>query len=108
MNLDNNPTIQQLRELIKKCDDQAGHHVLWVAKSGDVRVSRVPKDKTPVGFEQAEPEMQLRYETFQAGNDYVGPEAAEDENWIKELFEALVTEWPKVKGKPAVEYVDQF
>lgn len=108
MNLDNNPTIEELRELIKRCDDQAGHHVLWVTKNGDVHVSRFPKDKPPIGFEEAEPEMQLRYETFEAGNEYVGPEAAEDESWLKELFDALVNEWPNAKGKPTVEFVDQF
>lgn len=108
MNLENSPTVEELCELIKECDDEAGHHVLWVTKNGDVRVSRVPKDKTPVDFEEAEPEMQLRYETFEAGNGYVGPEAAEDEGWVNQLFDALVNEWPKVKGKPAVEYVDQF
>lgn len=36
------------------------------------------------------------------------PEAAEDDGWIKQLFDALTKEWPKAKGKPKVEYVDQF
>lgn len=108
MNLDNNPTVEQLRALLAECDDQAGHHVLWVAKNGDVHLSRVPKDKTPVGFQESESEMQLRYETFQAGNEYVGLEAAEDEAWVRQLFDALVKEWPKAKGRQAVEYVDQF
>jgi len=108
MNLDNNPMVEELRDLLRKCDDQAGHHVLWVAKNGDVHVSQVPENKTPVGFAMAEPEMQLRYETFQAGNEYVGPDAAEDENWVAQLFDALVKEWPKAKGQQTVEYVDQF
>ncbi len=108
MNLNNNPTVEELRDLLRRCDDQAGHHVLWVAKNGDVHVSRVPKDKKPVGFEEAEPEMQLRYETFEAGNEYVGPDAAEDAAWVEQLFDALVQEWPKVKGKQIVEFVDQF
>jgi hypothetical protein len=108
MNLENNPTVEQLRDLLRECDDRAGHHVLWVAKNGDVHVSRVPKDKTVIGFQEDKPEMQLRYETFEAGNEYVGPDAAEDEGWVNELFEALVKDWPKAKGKPAVEHVDQF
>jgi hypothetical protein len=108
MNLEKNPTVEGLRELIKSCNDRAGHHVLWVAKNGDVRISRVPKDKSPVGFEDAQPDMQLRYETFEAGNDYVGPEAAKDDAWIGQLYDALVNEWPKAKIKPMVEYIDQF
>jgi hypothetical protein len=108
MNLDNHPTVEELRDLLRRCDDRAGHHVLWVAKNGDVHVSRVPKGKMPVGFQEVEPEMQLRYETFEAGNEYVGPEAAEDESWVKQLFDALVKEWPKAKGKTTVECVDPF
>jgi hypothetical protein len=108
MNMDRNPTVAEIRQLIKVCDDRAGHHILWVAKNGDVHVSRVPRDMTPVGFQQAQPEMQLRYETFEAGNEYVGPEAAEDNEWINQLFDALTKEWPKAKGKPEVEYIDQF
>lgn len=108
MNLENNPKIEELRDLLRTCDDRSGHHVLWVAKNGEVRVSKVPKDTTPNGFEASVPEMQLRYETFQAGNEYVGPDAAEDDEWVGQLFDALVTEWPRVKGKSAVEYVDQF
>src|ERR1700677_3323874 len=108
MNMNKNPTVEELRELIRAWDDLAGHHVLWVAKNGDVHVSEVPKDMTPVGFQEDQPDMQLRCETFEAGNEYVGPEAAEDGDWIKQLFDALTNEWPKAKGKQKVEYIDQF
>jgi hypothetical protein len=108
MNMDKNPTVEELRQLIMACNDLAGHHVLWVANNGDVHVSRVPKGVSPVGFQEAQSEMQLRYETFEAGNDYVGPEAAKDNEWINQLFDALTKAWPKAKAKPEVEYIDQF
>jgi len=68
----------------------------------------VPKDKTPITIEDSEPQIQLRYETFLAGNEYVGPDAADDDEWVRQLFDGMVAEWPNVKGKAAVEYVDQF
>lgn len=108
MNMEQTPTVEELRRLILACDDLAGHHVLWVDKCGDVRVSQIPRDQTPIGFEEEHPEMRLRYETFQAGNDYVGPEAAKDDEWIHQLFEALVKEWPHAKHERKVEYIDQF
>ncbi len=110
MNMEKNPKIEELRELIRGCDDRAGHHILWVAKNGDVDISRVPKDKTPVGFQETQPDMQLRYETFEAGNEYVGPDAALDDDWINKLFDALRKQWPKAKAraKATVEYIDQF
>jgi hypothetical protein len=108
MNLEGNPTVEQLRELVRGCNDSAGHHILWVARNGDVRITRVPKERTPVGFQQDSPDMQLRLETFQAGNEYVGPGAADDSDWMKQLFDALTKEWPGAKGKATVEYIDQF
>ena len=103
MNLENNPTPDDLRELIKACDDRAAHHVLWVAKNGDVHVSRAPKDKSPVGCLDAGTEIQLRYETFQAGNEYVGPEAAEDHAWVLQLFNSLMAEWAQAKAQPDID-----
>ena len=52
--------------------------------------------------------MQMRYETFLAGNEYVGPEAAADDEWIRELFESLLKEWPKAKGRSEVAHLDPF
>ena len=106
MNLDNNPTVEELSDLLKQCDDEAGHHVLWVAKNGEVHLSRIPKAADPIEFQS--PEMQLRYAVFEAGNEYVGPDAAEDKTWVEELFDALVHEWPNAKKKETVEFVDQF
>jgi hypothetical protein len=71
-----------------------------------VEISRIPADQAPVGFEKAHPDMQLRFETYQAGNEYVGLEAASDDGWISELFENLRNEWQKAKGKPDVAYID--
>jgi hypothetical protein len=108
MNLDANPSIEELRELVKRCDDSAGHHVLWVKKSGEVIISCIPKNQTPDEIQEDHPDMQLRMETFLAGNEYVGPEAADDCDWISELFESLRKEWQKAKGKAEVAYLGTF
>jgi hypothetical protein len=108
MNLNGNPTKEELRRLVSQQDDRRGHHVLWVSDSGEVHLSLVPADLTPVGFQQAHPEMRLRYETFQRGNEYVGPAAAEDDEWISQLFDHLVKQWGKAKSKAGVEYIDLF
>lgn len=108
MNLNLSPTVDQLRELFRPCDDSAGHHVVWVTKDGEVKVSRIPAGATALGFEQQHPEMQLRCDTFLAGNEYVGPEAADDVPWVAELFERLLNEWPRAKGKAEVAVIDRF
>lgn len=105
MNLNANPTPYQLRELLRRCDDTAGHHVLWVKDNGDVVLSRVPRDGPVESFDRDHPEMKLRYETFLAGNEYVGPEAAQDDGWVSELFESLLREWPKTGGKAEAAFL---
>jgi hypothetical protein len=68
----------------------------------------VPGNPSSAEFQRDHPEMQMRCETFLAGNEYVGPEAAEDQEWISELFDRLVREWREVKGKADVAYVGRF
>jgi hypothetical protein len=99
MNLDDSPTKEQLRELLAECNDRAGDHLLWVDKTGDVRISIVPpRPKAD--------EMQLQYENFEKGNEYVGASAAADDQWVSQLFESLLKEWPKAKGKAQPELIE--
>lgn len=104
MNLNNNPTAQQLSALMARCDDNAGHHVLWVSKSGDVEISLL-NDQGPIGFEEETSSMAIRYETFQRGNSYVGIDAANDANHVNSVLKHLTTEWEKYSGK-GVRYID--
>jgi hypothetical protein len=104
MNLNASPSKAQLRQLLARQDDRAGHHVLWVDTKGDVHLSLVPAGLSATEFEQACPGMCLRYETFQKGNEYVGPAAAADEEWVSHLFESLLQEWAG-RSRDGVEYV---
>jgi hypothetical protein len=106
MNLDQNPTLDQLRDMLRSHDDRAGDHVVWVTRSGDVRLDRLPRGGNVHEFVAAHPDMQLRLETFQAGNGYVGPEAAGDDAWIAELFGWLTRTWSEAKGRQLVVYRD--
>lgn len=106
VNLNNTPTVDQLKILFECCDDNEGHHILWVARNGDVFLSLVPTNLTPIGFQESKPEMQIRYDTFSMGSDYVGTDAAKDESLILEMFGRLVKNWPSFKGQKDVEYID--
>lgn len=103
MNLTTNPTIQQLSALLSPCDDTAGHHVLWVSKSGDVNITLL-SNLSPIGFEQSTPSMALRYETFNAGNGYVGQDAAADLNYLHRILNDLVERWNNYSGH-GVDYI---
>jgi len=90
MNLTNNPTKSELRELLASCNDDAGHHIIWVGPQGDVNIELLPGDMTPVGWaERMGDQVKFRFETLQSGNDYVGQEASEDKEWLDEVFDGL-------------------
>jgi hypothetical protein len=103
--MNHNPTLQQLRDLLASQDDHAGHHVLWVTDTGEVRISRLPKGPPPPEPWAGPPEMKLCYETFWGGYGYVGPQMATDEDWAPYLFENMVAEWAKAKVAPGVTRV---
>lgn len=108
MNLNQYPTKEQLKALFSSCDDTIGHHVLWVAKNGDVSLAPLPIELTPVGFDQTNPDLLLRYETFVQSNGYVGQQAAEDEKFVDRIFKSLQSEWATVTEKSSQHYVDLF
>ncbi len=98
MNLNANPTPDELRTLLRSLNDSASHHVLWVSKFGDVHVAPVSAPQPDADM----PDAQLRFETFLSGNEYVGPDAAADDEWVAELFDRLNREWQSAKGRPTV------
>lgn len=92
MNMNHNPTVEQLAALLRACNDTAAHHILWVAKDGEVRVTPLPKGMYGADFGER-PDLRLRHETFVVGNGYVGPAAADDTSYVKELLADLVRGW---------------
>lgn len=38
--------------------------------------------------------LHLRFETWMAGNDWVGAGAASDKNWVNRIYKALHSNWP--------------
>lgn len=105
MNLNHNPMQSELAELLRACDDRAGHHVLWVDRGGEVRITLLA-DGTAFGFANGRPEAQLQFDYFESGHDYVGPGAARDTNWVEDVFITLLDRWAKAKGLPEVAFVE--
>jgi hypothetical protein len=105
MNLNDNPTIGQFREMLRQHDDHAGHHVLWVRKDGEVMLTCLANEKPYRVPTYEHPQMQMCYETFPIGYEYVGPEAADDKWWTSELFRHMLEQWSKARGTPGVMYL---
>lgn len=108
MNLNSAPTLAQLQVLTLQADDEAGNHILWVDKQGEVHLSLVPAHLSPNGFEDSQPTMCMRYETAGRGNGYVGPEAAKNTELMSRMLVSLNREWADLGPSARVHYVDSF
>jgi hypothetical protein len=65
MNLNSNPTKAQLQKLIKSCDDNEGAHILWVDRQGEVFITLLDENITPVAWaENMGDKIRFRYETY--------------------------------------------
>ena len=103
MNLNNNPTMDELRDLLRPCDDRAAHHVLWVDRGGEAHVT--PMEKTWPAPRKPGPDVLadalVYFEPFWSGNGYVGPEGADGDEWIPEAFNWLMRDWAVAKQQDA-------
>jgi hypothetical protein len=108
MNLNDNPTIEQFRELLREHDDRAGHHVLWVRKDGEVMLTCLPRSNPRKPPTHEHPEMQMRYDTFPVGYGYVGHQPPEEnDGWfLGELYKHMLEQWCSLKGTAIMTHLD--
>jgi hypothetical protein len=86
MNLKNDPTTIDLAELLMPLNDNASDHITWVDFDGEVHVSKASVVKKNAKF---------WYETLSAGNGYVGPQAANDQEYLEKELDCLNRDWSK-------------
>ncbi|NIR83701.1 MAG: hypothetical protein GWO40_11335 [Gammaproteobacteria bacterium] len=93
--MNDNPTKEQLRSLLRRCDDGSAHHIAWISPGGEVHISPLSQEYTLSQWDRAMAKAyRVRMENVLAeGGDYVGPAAADDPNWVNELYAWLVEAW---------------
>ena len=97
------PTTADLAAMLMSCNDKSGNHILWVDFNGDVHVSQVPENLTPLGWaESMVGKVKFRYEAFIRGNEYVGSKAASDQTYLEEQLKDLKRDW----ANNATGYID--
>ena len=90
-------TLNDLKKLIASGDDTHDNQ-LRVTKNGKVFLSQVVAAESLTG-------IAFRFETFDAGNNYVGKDAADDDNFIQYLYNALISNWNNPSRKT---YIDDW
>ena len=104
MNLNNNPTKQELSALFAQCDDEAGHHILWVSNSGNVKIDLLVNTIPAKWAKDHENLYKFRLETWVQGNGYTGQDASRNANWIDRIYESITEHWAKGTNG----YIDSF
>ena len=79
-------TLEEFQKLIASADDSRDNQIR-ITKDGRIYIS-----EGVVGAEDIE-DLHSRYETYEAGNDYVGPNAAQDEAYVKRLYDEIKRDW---------------
>ena len=98
MNTHQLPNLETLRQLVGKCDDLAGPHILWIDQSGKVDIALLAPGETPNSwFKANQRRVATRLECFSRGNGYVGPMAAIDEAYMRELLSRLHEAWEETQ-----------
>jgi len=90
-------TLENLKALIESGSDEENNQ-LRCDKNGNLFLSQ------EVGNSNLE-NILFRFETFQAGNSYVGLKAAQDLKYLNLLLRAIEKNWPKPEHDG---YIDSF
>ena len=89
MNLNNQPTIEQLAEMFAAQKDTLDDHILWIGKSGKVQIDCLAPHTEEAEFDRNNRELAARLKVYRRGQGYVGKKAAADRNFIEQVFDTL-------------------
>ncbi|MCU7646024.1 MULTISPECIES: hypothetical protein [Pseudomonas] len=108
MNLNNQPTIDELARMFAARKDSHDSHILWVAKSGQVHIDCLSPHNHEAEFDRNNQELAARLKMYRRGQGYVGKKAAADKDFIGRVLETLKTEWQSLRGNSEVRVIDRF
>jgi hypothetical protein len=104
MNLNRNPTKEELQTLLAACDDGEGIHVLWVERLGEVQITLLLTETDVEWIKGIDDEkVQFHYRSYAKNDGYVGKAASADDMYIVTLFEKLLRDWQEQRSG----YIDE-
>lgn len=108
MNLNEQPTIQELAKLFAARKDTLDSHILWICDEGEVHIDSLSPCTTEDEFEQRKPGMRARMKMYRRGQGYVGKKAAADTQFVGRVLETLQQEWPALREGQGVRVIDRL
>lgn len=107
MNLNNQPTIDELAEMFAAQKDTLDDHILWIGKSGEVQIDCLAPHTEEAEFDRNNRELAARLKMYRRGQGYVGKKAAADRNFIEQVFDTLNNAWESFKDNSQVKVIDR-
>lgn len=108
MNLNNQPTTDELAQLFASQKDSHDSHILWVCESGKVHMDCLSPYAGEQEFEQTNPSMRARLRMYRRGQGYVGKKAAADKDFIGSVLQTLKQAWDMAQNRSGVCVVDRY
>ena len=108
MNLNNQPTINEMAELFASQKDSHDSHILWVCDAGKVHIDCLSPYAAEDDFSEEHPHMRARLKMYRRGHGYVGKKAAADTQYVGRVLQTLQHEWAALQDKPGVAVIDRL
>ena len=108
MNLNNQPTIDELAHLFAAQKDSQDSHILWISKSGQVHIDCLSTHADETEFDKNNQNLLARLKMYRRGQGYVGKKAAADKDFIGNVLQTLKQAWASMQNQNEVRVIDRF
>ena len=108
MNLNNQPTIDELAHLFTAQKDSHDSHILWISKSGQVHIDCLATHADESEFDKNNQNLLARLKMYRRGQGYVGKKAAADKDFIGNVLQTLKQAWASMQNQNEVRVIDRF
>jgi len=100
MNLNNQPTIDQLARLFALRKDSHDDHILWISESGEVKLDGRSPYTDERAFSQAKSDLFACIKMYRRRQGYTGKKAAADKDFMGRVLQTLQAEWDSRQALP--------
>lgn len=108
MNLNNQPTIDELARMFAAQKDSHDSHILWISKSGQVHMDSLSPHAHEAEFDQNNHDLLARLKMYRRGQGYVGKKAAADRDFIGSVLQTLKQAWASLQNQNEVRVIDRL
>ena len=108
MNLNNQPTIDELARMFAAKKDSHDSHILWISKCGQVHIDPLSPHAHEAEFDQNNQNLLARLKMYRRGQGYVGKKAAADKDFIASVLQTLKQAWNSMQNNNEVRVIDRL